>query len=123
MQFKRVVAVYNERIAAALEGIQHELKRLNDSNPSNRAQAKQKEPEKKEFKPKNFIQRVLAEMAIEVYELKTVSSYPGYETVKSYRLSEGSREHLDLLSRNKRDIPVIQKTNVTTDEYGFSYLK
>ena len=45
-------------------------------------------------------------MAIEVYELKTVSSYPGYETVKSYRLSEGSREH-----------------NVTTDEYGFSYLK
>ena len=51
---------------------------------------------------------MLAE-AIEVYELKTVSSYPGYETVKSYRLSEGSRENLDLLSRNKRDIPVIQK--------------
>lgn len=62
-------------------------------------------------------------MAIEVHELKTVSSYPSYETVKSYRLSDGSREHLDLLSRNKRDIPVIQKTNVTTDEYGFSYLK
>ena len=55
MQFKRVVVVYNERITAALEGIQHELKRLNDSNPSNRAQAKQKEPKKKEFKPKNFI--------------------------------------------------------------------
>ena len=55
MQFKRVVAVYNERIAIALEGIQHELKRLNDSNPSNQAQAKQKEPEKKEFKPKNYI--------------------------------------------------------------------
>ena len=55
MQFKRVVAVYNERIAIALEGIHKELKRLNDTNPSNRAQAKQKEPEKKEFKPKNFI--------------------------------------------------------------------
>ena len=55
MQFKRVVAVYNERIATALEGIHKELKRLNDTNPSNRAQAKQKEPEKKEFKPKNFI--------------------------------------------------------------------
>ncbi|WP_290125778.1 hypothetical protein [Staphylococcus epidermidis] len=40
----------NERIAKALEGIQHELKRLNDSNPSNQAQVKQKE-----FKPKNFI--------------------------------------------------------------------
>ncbi|MCG2165430.1 hypothetical protein [Staphylococcus epidermidis] len=47
--------MYNERIAAALEGIQYELKRLNDSKPSNRAKAKQKEPEKKEFKPKNFI--------------------------------------------------------------------
>ena len=55
MQFKRVVVVYNERIAAALEGIHKELKRLNDTNPSNRAQAKKKEPEKKEFKPKNFI--------------------------------------------------------------------
>ena len=55
MQFKRVVVVYNERIAAALEGIHKELKRLNDTNPSNRAKAKQKEPEKKEFKPKNFI--------------------------------------------------------------------
>ena len=52
MQFKRVVVVYNERIAAALEGIHKELKRLNDTNPSNRAQVKQKEPEKKEFKPK-----------------------------------------------------------------------
>jgi hypothetical protein len=50
-----VETVCNERIAAVLEGIHHELKRLNDSNPSNRAQAKQKEPEKKEFKPKNFI--------------------------------------------------------------------
>jgi len=47
--------VCNERIAKALEGIQYELKRLNDSNPSNREQVKQKEPEKKEFKPKNFI--------------------------------------------------------------------
>lgn len=55
MQFKRVETVCNERIAKALEGIHHELKRLNDSNPSNRAQAKQKEPEKKELKPKNFI--------------------------------------------------------------------
>lgn len=55
MLYKRVVAVYNERIAAALEGIHKELKRLNDTNPSNRAQAKKKEPEKKEFKPKNFI--------------------------------------------------------------------
>ena len=54
MQFKRVEAVCNERIAKALEGIHHELKRLNDSNPSNQAQAKQKEPEKKEFKPKKF---------------------------------------------------------------------
>ena len=55
MQFKRVVTVYNERIAAALEGIYKELKRLNDTNPSNQEQVKQKEPEKKEFKPKNFI--------------------------------------------------------------------
>lgn len=55
MQFKRVETVCNERIAKALEGIQYELKRLNDSNPSNQAQAKKKEPEKKEFKPKNFI--------------------------------------------------------------------
>ena len=52
MQFKRVETVCNERIVKALEGIQHELKRLNDSNPSNQAQVKQKEPEKKEFKPK-----------------------------------------------------------------------
>lgn len=42
MQFKRVETVCNERIAKALEGIQYELKRLNDSNPSNRAQVKQK---------------------------------------------------------------------------------
>lgn len=55
MQFKRVETVCNERIAKALEGIHKELKRLNDTNPSNRAQAKKKEPEKKEFKPKNFI--------------------------------------------------------------------
>ena len=32
--------VYNERIAAALEGIHKELKRLNETNPSNRAQEK-----------------------------------------------------------------------------------
>ena len=55
MLYKRVAVVYNERIAVALEGIHKELKRLNDTNPSNRAQAKKKEPEKKEFKPKNFI--------------------------------------------------------------------
>ena len=52
---QEVETVCNERIAKALEGIQYELKRLNDSNPSNQAQVKQKEPEKKEFKPKNFI--------------------------------------------------------------------
>ena len=44
-----------KRIASALEGVHTELKRLNDTNPSNQAQVKQKEPEKKEFKPKNFI--------------------------------------------------------------------
>lgn len=55
MQFKRVETVCDERIAKALEDIHKELKRLNDTNPSNRAQAKKKEPEKKEFKPKNFI--------------------------------------------------------------------
>lgn len=38
-----------------LKGIHYELKRLNDTNPSNQAQVKQKDPEKKEFKPKNFI--------------------------------------------------------------------
>lgn len=43
MQFKRVEAVCNERIAAALEGIHKELKRLNDTNPSNQAQAKPKQ--------------------------------------------------------------------------------
>ncbi|MDS1000258.1 hypothetical protein PXW98_08980 [Staphylococcus capitis] len=47
--------MYNERIAAALEGVHKELKRLNDANPSNRAQAEKEKPEKKEFKSKNFI--------------------------------------------------------------------
>lgn len=47
--------VYNERIAKALEGIQHELKRLNETNPSNRAQVKPKQDKKKSFEPKNFI--------------------------------------------------------------------
>ena len=55
MQFKRVETVCNERIAKALEGIQYELKRLNDSNPSNQAQAKPKQDKKKSFEPKNFI--------------------------------------------------------------------
>ena len=51
--------VYNERIAAALEGIHKELKRLNETNPSNRAQEKKKEPEKKEFKSKTSSEVVL----------------------------------------------------------------
>lgn len=55
MQFKRVETVCNERIAAALEGIHKELKRLNDTNPSNQAQAKPKQDKKKSFEPKNFI--------------------------------------------------------------------
>lgn len=55
MQFKRVEAVCNERIAAALEGIHKELKRLNDTNLSNQAQAKPKQDKKKSFEPKNFI--------------------------------------------------------------------
>ncbi|BGE83264.1 hypothetical protein [Staphylococcus petrasii] len=42
-----------ERIADALEHIHVELKRLNDTNPSNQAQVKQ--DKKKSFEPKNFI--------------------------------------------------------------------
>lgn len=44
-----------KRIASALEGVQTELKRLNDTNPSNQAQAKPKRDKKKSFEPKNFI--------------------------------------------------------------------
>ncbi len=44
-----------ERIADALEHIHVELKRLNDTNPSNQAQAKPKQDKKKSFEPKNFI--------------------------------------------------------------------
>ena len=38
-----------------LKDIHHELKRLNDTNPSNQAQAKPKQDKKKSFEPKNFI--------------------------------------------------------------------
>ncbi|MDS3837847.1 hypothetical protein [Staphylococcus hominis] len=38
-----------------LKDIRHELKRLNDTNPSNKAQAKPKQDKKKSFEPKNFI--------------------------------------------------------------------
>lgn len=51
--------VYNERIAAALEGIHKELKRLNETNPSNRAQAGKKEPEKKSLNLKTLSEVVL----------------------------------------------------------------
>ncbi|WP_196760049.1 hypothetical protein [Staphylococcus hominis] len=44
-----------KRIADALEGVHHELKRLNDTNPSNQAQVKTKQDKKKSFEPKNFI--------------------------------------------------------------------
>lgn len=44
-----------KRIASALEGIHTELKRLNDTNPSNQAQVKSKQDKKKSFEPKNFI--------------------------------------------------------------------
>lgn len=44
-----------ERIASALEGVHTELKRLNDTNPSNQAQVKAKQDKKKSFEPKNFI--------------------------------------------------------------------
>lgn len=44
-----------KRIANALEGVHTELKRLNDTNPSNQAQAKPKQDKKKSFEPKNFI--------------------------------------------------------------------
>ena len=38
-----------------LKDIHHELKRLNDTNPSNQAQVKPKKDKKKSFEPKNFI--------------------------------------------------------------------
>lgn len=38
-----------------LKGIHYELKRLNDTNPSNQAQTKSKQGKKKSFEPKNFI--------------------------------------------------------------------
>lgn len=43
------------RIADTLEHIHVELKRLNDTNPSNQAQAKPKQDKEKSFEPKNFI--------------------------------------------------------------------
>ena len=44
-----------KRIASALESVHTELKRLNDTNPSNQAQVKSKQDKKKSFEPKNFI--------------------------------------------------------------------
>lgn len=38
-----------------LKDIHHELKRLNDTNPSNQAQVKPKQDKKKSFEAKNFI--------------------------------------------------------------------
>ena len=38
-----------------LKDIHHELKRLNDTIPSNQAQVKPKKDKKKSFEPKNFI--------------------------------------------------------------------
>lgn len=38
-----------------LKDIHHELKRLNDTNPSNQAQAKPKQDKEESFEPKNFI--------------------------------------------------------------------
>lgn len=38
-----------------LKDIHHELKRLNDTNPSNQTQSKAKQDKKKSFEPKNFI--------------------------------------------------------------------
>ena len=38
-----------------LKDIHHELKRLNDTNPSNQAQVKPKQDKKQSFEPKNFI--------------------------------------------------------------------
>ncbi|MCI2898647.1 hypothetical protein FH128_01700 [Staphylococcus hominis] len=38
-----------------LKGIHYELKRLNDTNPSNQAQVKTKQDKKQSFEPKNFI--------------------------------------------------------------------
>lgn len=59
MLYKRVAVVYNERIAAALEGIHKELKRLNDTNPSNQAQAKRKNLRRKNLNLKTSSEVVL----------------------------------------------------------------
>ena len=48
-----------KRIASALEGVHTELKRLNDTNPSNQAQAKPKQDKKKSFEPKTLFEVVL----------------------------------------------------------------
>ena len=42
-----------------LKDIHHELKRLNDTNPSNQAQAKLKQDKKKSFEPKTLFEVVL----------------------------------------------------------------
>lgn len=46
---------FQKALIDVLEGIHYELKRLNDTNPSNQAQAKPKQDKKKSFEPKNFI--------------------------------------------------------------------
>ena len=46
---------FQKALIDVLKGIHHELKRLNDTNPSNQAQAKPKQDKKKSFEPKNFI--------------------------------------------------------------------
>lgn len=45
----------SERIAKALEGIHQELKRLNDTNPTTKAQPKKTDKNKIEPDPKKFI--------------------------------------------------------------------
>ena len=42
-----------------LKGIHYELKRLNDTKPSNQAQAKPKQDKKKSFEPKTLFEVVL----------------------------------------------------------------
>ena len=42
-----------------LKDIHHELKRLNDTNPSNQAQAKPKQDKKKSFEPKTLFEVVI----------------------------------------------------------------
>ena len=56
LNFRRILNAKSTRTYRdALEHIHVELKRLNDTNPSNQAQAKPKQDKKKSFEPKNFI--------------------------------------------------------------------